>query len=113
MRASGLPRADVDAYADAMLEPGALAAAIGYYRAPRSGWGLSVGRVCVPTLLVWGPGDVALGPVAARSTGRYVDGPYRLEVLGGAGHWIPETRLDQLTALVLDHVRSNVASSAA
>ena len=106
LRGSGLPGADADAYADAMLEPGTLSAALGYYRALRSGRGLDVGRVCVPTLLVWGTGDVALGPVAARSTGRYVDGPFRFEELDGAGHWIPETRVDQLSALVLDHLRS-------
>ncbi len=111
LRDSGLPEGQADAYADTMLQPGAMTAAINYYRALRPGRTLAVGRITVPALYVWSTNDIALGPVAARATGGQVDAPYRFEVLDGASHWIPETRLDELSALILDHVRTHAAAS--
>lgn len=111
LRASGLPRPSAEAYTARMLEPGAMAAAISYYRALRAGPPLAAGRITVPTLYVWGTNDLVLGAAAARSTAAEVDGPYRFEVLAGAGHWIPETRVDELSTLVLGHVRTHGAAS--
>jgi pimeloyl-ACP methyl ester carboxylesterase len=113
LRHSGLPDAKVDTYADTMLQPGALTAAINYYRALRLGRTLTVGPITVPTLYVWSTNDLALGPVAARATGGEIDAPYRFEVLDEASHWIPETRADELSALVLDHIRTYAGSSIA
>ncbi|HVL03342.1 MAG TPA: alpha/beta fold hydrolase [Acidimicrobiales bacterium] len=107
LRHSGLPDAMIDAYTDAMLQPGAMAAAINYYRASRLSGTVAVGRITVPTLYVWSTHDTALGPVAARATERQVDAPYRFEVLDGVSHWIPETRLEELSALLLAHVRAH------
>ena len=102
---SGLPRAQADVYVETMLEPGAMTAALNYYRAIRPRHALSVGPINVRTLYVWSTNDVALGPAAARATARHVEAPYRFVVLKGASHWIPETRYDELSALLLDHVR--------
>lgn len=112
LRGSGLPGTQADAYVDAILEPGALTAAINWYRALRPNSSLGVGRITVPTLFVWSTGDVALGPVGARATGGQIDAPYRFEVLKGASHWIPETRVEELTVLLLDHLRRHAAASA-
>jgi pimeloyl-ACP methyl ester carboxylesterase len=71
-------------------------------------WGLRrllAPRVGVPTLYVWGSGDPALGPRAAITTGRWVTGAYRFEVLPGAGHWLPEHHAEQLGRLLLEHLR--------
>ena len=107
LRDSGLPDAMVGAYAGAMLQPGAMTAALNYYRALRVSRTIAVGRITVPTLYVWSTQDTALGPVAARATEGQVDAPYRFEVLDGASHWIPETRVEELSALLLAHVRTH------
>jgi hypothetical protein len=60
--------------------------------------------VSVPTLYVWGSGDPALGPRAAITTGRWVTGPYRFEVIAGAGHWLPEHHAGELGRLLLAHL---------
>ncbi len=109
LRDSGLPEASVEAYADAMLEPGAMTAALNYYRALRPRHSLAVGRITVPTLYVWSTDDIALGPVAARATGGEVDAPYRFVVLDGASHWIPETKVDELSAVLFEHLRTHAA----
>jgi hypothetical protein len=54
---------------------------------------------------VSGSGDPALGPGAAGTTGRWVTGAYRFEVLAGAGHWLPEHHAEELGRLLLDHLR--------
>ena len=59
----------------------------------------------LPTLYVWGSGDPALGPRAATTTGRWVTGAYRFEVLAGAGHWLPEHHAQELGRLLLEHLR--------
>jgi pimeloyl-ACP methyl ester carboxylesterase len=93
----------VDTYARALAQPDALSAALAWYRAATP-FSLGAPRVSVPTLYVWGSGDPALGPRAAITTGRWVTGPYRFEVLAGAGHWLPEHHAGELGRLLLDHL---------
>jgi len=103
LRRSGLPREAADGYADRMAQPGALTAALNWYRAlPYAR--ASVGPIDVPTLYVWGDQDVALGPAAAAGTGRWVRGPYTFVPLPGTGHWIPELAPDALLRPLLDHL---------
>ncbi len=104
LRRSGLPGPQVERYAARMAEPGALPAALGWYRGvPLSR--VPVGEVDVPTTYVWGAQDPTLRRRAAETTERFVRAPYRFEVLD-AGHWLPETRPDEVAAAVLDRVRS-------
>ena len=53
--------------------------------------------------------DTAGTPSSAGAdlTERYVDGPYRLVVLEGVSHWIPEQAPEQLAAAILDRVASS------
>ncbi len=105
LRASGYPW-DVDERVRAMSEPGALTAALNWYRAMDVGLVAGVGRITVPTLFVWSTEDVALGRDGAEATGGYVDGPYRFEVLDRVSHWIPEEVPEVVTRLLLDHLAS-------
>ncbi|TYP81270.1 alpha/beta fold hydrolase [Blastococcus xanthinilyticus] len=101
----GLPEDAVDRYVARMREPGALTAALNWYRAlPWSGRD-PVGRVRVPTLHVWSTGDAFLGRAATEDTARFVDAAYRLEVLDDVPHWIPELAADRTAELVTAHVR--------
>jgi pimeloyl-ACP methyl ester carboxylesterase len=104
---SGLPEADADHYVRRMREPGALTAALNWYRALPWSAREPVGRIRgVPTLHVWSTGDVALGRTATEATGQFVDAPYRLEVLEGVPHWIPELAAERTADLVTAHVRT-------
>jgi pimeloyl-ACP methyl ester carboxylesterase len=106
----GLPEPAADHYAQRMAVPGALAAALTWYRAMpgelRSP-SVRVGRLTVATLYVWGAKDPALARAAAELTGRYVAGPYQFEVLDRAGHWLPERHGEQVADLALRHLRSH------
>lgn len=107
LRRSGLPAPAADRYVARMREPGALRCALDWYRALGPSSGATVGRIAVPTLYVWGPGDPALARRAALATAAWVGGPYRFEVLGGAGHWLPETEAARLTPLLRDHLAAH------
>lgn len=102
----GVPAVDGDRYLALLREPGALTAALGYYRAQSLADLEGLGPVTSPTLHVWSDTDPALGPTAAHATAQHVAGPYRFEVLQGVGHWIPEEAPDALAALVLEHART-------
>ena len=103
LRQAGQTAAVAERDARAMCEPGALKAALNWYRGmPLSNPRAINQKVSVPTLYVWSDQDVALMPKAAHNTGRYVNGEYRFEILPGVSHWIPDEEPDKLADLLLD-----------
>lgn len=100
----GLPDEAIDAHVEALSEPGALVAAIDWYRAMSAKASAAVPPCALPTLYVWSDADPAIGRDAALATEQHVTGPYRFVVLEGVGHWIPELAADQLTGLLLEHL---------
>lgn len=104
---SGIDADAVEEYIDVLSRPGALTAALNWYRANdlRGLNGPEV--VIVPTLYVWSTEDIALGRAAAEATADHVTGPYRFEVLEGVSHWIPDVAADRLSPLLLDHLAAH------
>ncbi|MEU4804519.1 alpha/beta hydrolase [Actinosynnema sp. NPDC023587] len=94
----------IDDYLRRLAEPGALTAALNWYRAGRPGGRIE--HVSVPTMYVWSTEDVAFGSTAAFDTAKWVSGPYRFEMLEDVSHWVPEQVPEILTALLLEHFRS-------
>jgi pimeloyl-ACP methyl ester carboxylesterase len=106
LRGGGLSREAADHYVSRMREPGALSAALGWYRALPLSRRDQVGTVRVPTLHVWSTGDTFLGRAGIEGTARFVDAPYRLEVIDGVSHWLPELAADRVADLVTAHVKT-------
>lgn len=101
---AGVGEERVDAYARPMLEPGALTAALNWYRAMSRVDMAGTGPVTVPTTFVWSDGDVAVGQVAAEACAGQVTGDYRFLALPGVTHWIP----DEAPAALADAVLSRI-----
>jgi pimeloyl-ACP methyl ester carboxylesterase len=103
----GVAEADIDAYLSRVGDPAALEAALQWYRAAQSGGGLGtpLGAIEVPTLYVWGDADSTVGRAAAEATAEYVKGPYRFEVIAGAGHFLTDQVAPQVTSLLLEHIQ--------
>ncbi|WP_143230642.1 alpha/beta fold hydrolase [Actinosynnema sp. ALI-1.44] len=59
----------------------------------------------MPVLFVASDDDPFVAPYGVERTHRWVKGPYRLEVLHGAGHNVPEVLAGATSALLLDHLR--------
>jgi pimeloyl-ACP methyl ester carboxylesterase len=87
----------------AMEEPGALTAALNWYRAMALHAPRNIRRkVTVPTMYIWSDDDVALKEKAALLCADYVVGDYRFERLDGVSHWILEEQPDTVSALALE-----------
>jgi pimeloyl-ACP methyl ester carboxylesterase len=101
---TGVPAEAIDEYVTVLSAPGALTAALNWYRAMSSD--TRVDPVAVPTTYVWSDGDVAIGRTAAEACANYVTGDYRFVELPGVTHWIPEQAPDQLAAAIVDRIAS-------
>jgi pimeloyl-ACP methyl ester carboxylesterase len=106
LRGSGLPEDHTRRYAARMRDRSMLSASLAWYRAialhPKAVRPGLVDRqpVSVPTTYVWGRHDPALGREAAELTAGCVEADYRFVELD-AGHWLPETRSDDVVAAIL------------
>jgi pimeloyl-ACP methyl ester carboxylesterase len=102
---TGVPAEAIDEYVAVLSAPGALTAALNWYRAMSSG--TRVDPVAVPTTYVWSDGDVAIGRTAAEACANHVTGDFRYVELPGVTHWIPEQAPEQLAEAILARVASS------
>ncbi|WP_375502214.1 alpha/beta fold hydrolase [uncultured Jatrophihabitans sp.] len=93
---------------DALARPGALTAALNWYRAnidPKT-FGMPpddrLPHVTCPTLGVWSDLDPFLNEAQMTESSRFVDAPWRYERVIGVDHWLPVRAPEQVTGLLLD-----------
>ena len=103
LRRSGLPVHLAERYVERLREPGALTAALSWYRAIPLG-GPPVGRVQVPVTYLHGWQDPFFSRAAVTGTGDHVVGPFRRRVLD-TGHWVPESDPAAVATAVLERAR--------
>ncbi|MFT3927153.1 MAG: alpha/beta hydrolase [Myxococcales bacterium] len=106
---SELPADSRCVYFHNMNDEAALKAALNWYVANVAGRRIvgEVGRITVPTLLMWGDQDPYFCRDTVELSGDYVDAPYRLEIIAGGGHWLPEGSSDRVSLLLLEHLAAN------
>jgi pimeloyl-ACP methyl ester carboxylesterase len=110
-----LDESDRELYRAAWSRPGAITGGLNYYRAAGMGDQVRNGqpaaaqaamrsmRVEVPTLVVWGAEDRFLLPGLTDGIEEWVP-DVRVEVLPGAGHWVPQERADDLNRLIREFI---------
>jgi epoxide hydrolase 4 len=101
---------DIELYKEAVQRPGALTAAVNYYRA-------NVGRVLfrrsndnepgdrrirVPTLFIFGEQDFAIIPDTVRGVEKYVNAPYRELRIPESGHWVQNEAVEKVNMALLE-----------
>jgi len=95
----------LDVYAAAARAPGAATAMINWYRAAarhRDAMKLrNGGRVEVPTLIVWGEQDSALGLETLDGTERFVS-DLTIRQLPGVSHWVQQEAPEAVNAILAD-----------
>ncbi|MFD4431277.1 hypothetical protein [Nocardia sp. NPDC058497] len=104
---TGMPPDAIARVHSEIVDSGALTGSLNWYRAlllagPRA---LSA-PVRVPVTHVWSSADTALTRRGAELTERYVTGDYRLEVIEGASHWLPEERPHELAEIIVERIES-------
>jgi pimeloyl-ACP methyl ester carboxylesterase len=100
---------DIQAYKDAAAKPGALTATINYYRnisrgfLDRPNWDV----LQVPTLMIWGENDSALGKELTYGTADYVR-DFKIQYIPNCSHWVQQEQ----PQLVNRYIRDFLASKA-
>lgn len=99
---------EIERHRQAILVPGALTAALNYYRAafrPRTArLGVRSRRVGCPTLVVWGQRDRYLGPGLLEGLDRWVE-DLAVERVPEASHWVHADAPDRVNQLLLSFLR--------
>ena len=91
-------------YANAAQRPGAIGAMINYYRALLRNFDFADvgdGKIDVPTLMIWGEEDSALGIESTHGTEAYV-ADFELHTLPGVSHWVQQEAPEQVNAILSD-----------
>lgn len=99
------PPEQIEEYKQVFSEPGALRAALNWYRAFRFKSRDPLGKIRQPALFIWGNRDGAFSHVAAERTADHVEGPYRFDKLN-AGHALMLEAPEIVTKEVLSHLRT-------
>lgn len=99
-----------------LSEPGALTAAVNWYRAnARPEMMLPPARPLPrfeqPTLGVWGADDPHLVEEFVTRTADFVDGPWQYERVEGAGHWLQLDQPELLSSILIDYIHDRRAGS--
>lgn len=107
-RELGFGEGDLDAYLADLNRPGALTAALSWYRAnvPPEAYGaanpMPLPPVSCPVLGIWAARDHYLGEAQMLASVDHCQGPWRYERIEGSGHWIPLEAPGRLGRLLLE-----------
>jgi epoxide hydrolase 4 len=90
-------------YRDSAARPGALTAMINYYRALIRGLRRTrrrgTARIDIPTLMIWGEADTALGKELTYGTDEYVS-DLTLRYLPHVSHWVQQEAPEAVNAMI-------------
>ncbi len=98
---------ELDNWTRDLSEPGALTAALNWYRANLSpekelAPPVAIPATRVPVLGIWSSGDAYLTEKPMLATEAYVTGGWRYERIEGASHWVQLDVPDQVNRLLID-----------
>jgi pimeloyl-ACP methyl ester carboxylesterase len=106
-RTGAFSMADIRRYREALARPGALSAALNYYRAlfwyPHDSLA-PLPPIAVPTLLIWGERDPYLGLPLTEGLSTWVR-DLRVARLPSAGHWVQIDAPARVNRLLLDFLK--------
>jgi epoxide hydrolase 4 len=96
----------LDAYKKAIAKPGAKTAAVNYYRNLLRSWtqtdqAVLNRKIKVPTLMIWGEKDTALGKETTVGTEKYVE-DFTIKYIPEASHWVQQEAPEKVNEYVLE-----------
>ena len=109
LQKSAFPREVTAKYQEAMNKPGAIKAAISYYR--QLFWRLPFSfksyevQIDAPTLLIWGEKDIALGIELTTGLERWVNN-IQIKRIPDSGHWVQQEQQEKVNQLILDFLQT-------
>jgi pimeloyl-ACP methyl ester carboxylesterase len=110
---------DLHYFHDAFRNPYSISAAINYYRANfRSGFMARAGandwidrKIAAPTMLLWGEQDFALGKELTYNMKPLFAGPFEINYIPSAGHWVQQEEPELVSAYMRDFLKPLLAAN--
>ena len=96
----------VEEYVRVLSQPGALTGALNWYRGALTADRHPIGPISVPTLMIWGNQDQAIGRPGVDATPPLMAGPYRLVELD-VGHWLIQEAQADVLRETLAHIEQH------
>lgn len=102
-----ITNADIDAYKNAFAKRGALTSTINYYRNlfQQGFFERSWGVLQVPTLMIWGENDAALGKELTYGTEKYVQ-DFRIRYIPNCSHWVQQEQPDLVNQYIREFLET-------
>jgi pimeloyl-ACP methyl ester carboxylesterase len=96
-------------FTEALMRPGAMTAALEYYRAniPPENWlkpPPDLPPITVPTTIAWADADAYMSPLLLERSITKVDAPFEVVMLEGVSHWAQQEAPAEVTAALLAHL---------
>ncbi len=114
-RRGSFTAADVERYKEAARQPGALTAAVNYYRAnvferlfARSKEAGEGRKIHVPTLFIFGEQDFAILPRSVRGLETHIAAEYREVRIPDSGHWVQNEAPGEVNAALFEFLARRV-----
>ena len=101
---------DIEKYAKELMKPGALSAAINYYRASFRSISNAGERqnndksIEATTLLIWGEDDVALGKELTLGMDPLFKNAFRIHYIPNCGHWVNEEQPELINQVLMEYL---------
>lgn len=108
LQKSAFPHEVTARYQEAMRRPGAIKAAISYYRQLfRHPFTMKSNKVHIkaPTLLIWGEQDIALGIELTTGLECWVD-DIKIKRIPDSGHWVQQEQPEKVNHYMLDFLQA-------
>ena len=98
---------DPDRFFRDLARPGALTAALNWYRASLKSWGAITEPpiyplITIPVMGVWSDRDHHLKEAQMKGSDINISGPWRYERINAAGHWMMLEKPEEINQLLLD-----------
>jgi pimeloyl-ACP methyl ester carboxylesterase len=111
LKSSSMPGAyddeDLEMYRRAWSRPGAMTSMINWYRALRiRSSSRDSARISVPTLMIWGARDTALGREMAQPSIDYCEDGH-IAMLEDATHWVQHDQPQVVNRLLIEHLNND------
>jgi pimeloyl-ACP methyl ester carboxylesterase len=100
-------------YQTALSKPGALSAALNYYRQMLSpwhwlkDWGRPPNPITAPTLVLWGEDDSLLSQKLTQDLEQLIQAPYELKLIPHCGHWVQQEAPQTVNRELLTFLRQS------
>tara|TARA_B110000240_G_scaffold30853_1_gene32964 strand:+ start:1767 stop:2642 length:876 start_codon:yes stop_codon:yes gene_type:complete len=96
---------EIEAYLKVFSQKNALKTMLHWYRATNLRSTRKIGEILVPTLMIYGTKDMAIGEKAVDETAKYIKANYSIKKMHSS-HWLIQDSFDKVSENILNHLKN-------